>query len=265
MDLGLQNKVAVVTGASKGIGFEIAKSFLQEGCRLAICARNAESLQQAHSVLSEYGPVYSHVVDATSLSEMELFGKLVYEHYQSIDCWVNNVGGVGSRSASGYSLEDIAQVVSLCFSSAVFGCQIAGYYMKKNVEGGSIVNISSLAARCPTAGRSTLYGPLKAAVGHLSVTFAAELAAWNIRVNTVLPGFTQTDKVLESIPEQERNRVEQRTLIRRMAKPEEIARPVVFLCSKASSYITATSLEISGGREVVLNPEIAHEREKPAF
>jgi NAD(P)-dependent dehydrogenase (short-subunit alcohol dehydrogenase family) len=257
MNLGLQNKVAVITGASKGIGFETAKAFLQEGCRIAICARSKASLADAHKALSAYGPVFSRVVDATVLAEVEQFAKEIVEHYGSMDCWVNNVGSPGHRGDDGYSEEDVEEVVKLCFSSAVFGCQVSASYMKHNKDGGSVIMISSLAARCPTAGRSTLYGPLKAAVAHLAVTYAAEYAAYNIRVNTVLPGFTTTPKVAESIPDEEKKRVEERTLLRRMADPQEIAQPVVFLCSKAASYITAASLEVSGGREVVLNPEIA--------
>ncbi|MFH1880576.1 MAG: SDR family oxidoreductase, partial [Bacillota bacterium] len=108
-------------------------------------------------------------------------------------------------------------------------------------------------------GRSTLYGPLKAAVQQLSVMFAAEFAAYGIRVNTVLPGFTMTPKVGQSIPDGELARRSGGTLLRRAATPREIAGPIVFLCSGRASYITAASLEISGGSSVVLNPEYSYE------
>ncbi len=257
MDLSLQGKTAVVVGASKGIGFETAKQFLLEGANVGICARNKDELAQAKEALTPYGSVYAQTVDATILREVEQFAEQVYQTFGSIDCWVNNVGAVGHRSGDGYSEAEVDDVVRICFHSAVFGCQVAGTYMKRNAEGGSIVNISSLAARCPTAGRSTLYGPLKAAVKHLAVTYAGEYASHHIRVNSVMPGFTATPAVAETIPQIEKDRVAKRTLVGRMASPVEIAKPVVFLCSKVSSYITATSLEISGGREVILNPEIA--------
>lgn len=257
MDLSLKGKVAVVTGASKGIGFAIAKAFLTEGCSVGICARNEKELFTAKVALETYGTVLAKRCDATCQREIEQFGQAVYDTFGKIDCWVANVGGIGHRGEDGYSEADIDEVTKLCFNSAVYGCQVAGSYMKRNPRGGSIITISSLAARCPTAGRSTLYGPLKAAVRHLAATYAAEYAQWNIRVNSVLPGFTSTEAVMKNVPEHERIQINERTLLGRMAKPEEIANPVVFLCSDAASYITATSLEVSGGREVVLNPEIA--------
>jgi NAD(P)-dependent dehydrogenase (short-subunit alcohol dehydrogenase family) len=129
--------------------------------------------------------------------------------------------------------------------------------MKKS--GGAIVNVSSLAARCATAGRSTLYGPLKAAVAQLSVMFGAEYAAFHIRVNSVLPGFTLTPAVKRTISEEELAQRAYGTLLQRPAEPGEIADPIVFLCSDRSSYITAASLEVSGGSSVVLNPAYSYD------
>jgi NAD(P)-dependent dehydrogenase (short-subunit alcohol dehydrogenase family) len=128
------------------------------------------------------------------------------------------------------------------------------------LTGGAIVNIGSLAARCATAGRSTLYGPLKAAVQHLSVMLGAEYAAYNIRVNTVLPGFTLTPAVKSTISSDELMLRAAGSLLQRPAEPQEIADPIVFLCSDRASYITAASLEISGGSSVVLNPAYSYER-----
>lgn len=255
MDLELKDKVAVVVGSSKGIGYAIAEAFLKEGCKVALCSRSGEALEAAAKELASLGRVFSQCVDATKLQQLESFAKAVYNEFGRIDCWVNNVGAVGHRGPRGYSEADVDEVTSLCFHSTVYGCQVAGTYLKKNPEGGSIVNISSLAARIPTAGRSTLYGPLKAAVKHLSVTYGAEYAPYNIRVTSVLPGFTLTPSVEATIPQAELDKVKRKTLAGRMATPEEIAGPVVFLCSNRARYITATSLEISGGRDVILNTE----------
>lgn len=127
-------------------------------------------------------------------------------------------------------------------------------------HGGSIINISSLAARCGTVGRSTLYGPLKAAVVQLATMFAGEYAAYGIRVNAVLPGFTMTPAVQRNIPKEELQKNAEGTLLHRVAIPEEIASAIVFLSSPRASYITATSLEVSGGRSVVLNPSYSYEQ-----
>ncbi|MCR4706662.1 MAG: SDR family oxidoreductase [Clostridiales bacterium] len=258
MDLHLAGKTAVVTGGSLGIGLAIARAFLVEGAKVAICARREEELHAAERGLSDYGIVLPIRADMTSEPEVYAFADAVVAHFGRIDCWVNNVGATVPRQGEGFTVEEIRRTTAVCFDTAVLGCQAAYRHMKG--RGGAIVNISSLAARCGTAGRSTLYGPLKAAVRQLSVMFAAEYAADGVRVNCVLPGFTATPAVRRNISPEELERNARGTLLRRVAEPDEIAKPVVFLCSDAASYVTAASLEVSGGRSVVLNPEYAYER-----
>lgn len=258
MDLQLNGKTAIVTGGSVGIGFAVAQEFLSEGARVAICARREEELRSAERILSEYGEVFAFPADMTIESEAYAFADAVAARFGRLDCWVNNVGATIPRKREYFTAEEVRQTTAVCFDTTVFGCQAAYRYMKG--QGGAIVNISSLAARCGTAGRSTLYGPLKAAVRQLSVMFAAEYAADGIRVNCVLPGFTATPAVRRNISAEELYRNANGTLLRRVAEPKEIAKPVVFLCSDVASYITAASLEVSGGRSVVLNPEYAYER-----
>ena len=257
MDLGLNGKVAVVTGGSKGIGLAVAKTFLQEGARVAICARDEAQLAKALEELAPLGQVFGCSVDAAREGALRDFADRVADRFGGIDCWVNNVGASAERIGPEYTDDQIDWIVGVCFKSAVYGCQAAFRHMKE--KGGSIVNISSLAARCGTAGRSTLYGPLKAAVAHLAVMYAGEYAAWGIRVNAVLPGFTMTPAVQKTIPAQELQRNAEGTLLHRVAVPEEIASSVVFLCSARASYITATSLEVSGGRSVILNPSYSYD------
>lgn len=258
MELGLKGKVAVVTGGSKGIGFATAKTFLEEGAKVAICSRNPQQLQEAVQTLSQWGDVIGLEADAGNDQSIYAFAEQVYQHFGRIDCWVNNVGASADRDGEEYSSQQVDWFVDVCFKSAVFGCQAAFRYMKEH--GGSIVNIGSLAARCGTVGRSTLYGPLKAAVVHLATTYAGEYAAYGIRVNAVLPGFTMTPAVRRNISPEELRKNEERTLLHRVAVPEEIAASIVFLCSQKASYITATSLEISGGNSVVLNPSYSYEQ-----
>lgn len=257
MDLGLRGKVAVVTGGSKGIGFASAKLFLEEGAKVAICSRDRQQLEAAVEELSAYGEIMGVVADVSKDSDVYAFAEQVFGRFGRIDCWVNNVGASAARIGEEYSDEQVNWFVGVCFKSAVYGCQAAFRYMKDH--GGSIINISSLAARCGTAGRSTLYGPLKAAVAHMATTFGGEYAAYGIRVNAVLPGFTATPAVQRNIPEEELRQNAEGTLLHRVAVPEEIAAAVVFLSSSRASYITGTSLEVSGGRSVVLNPSYSYE------
>lgn len=257
MDLGLRGKVAVVTGGSKGIGLETARTFLQEGARVAICARGEDQLNAALEELSAEGEVMGRCVDVSNDQEVYQFAAEVYEQYGAIDCWVNNVGASAAKRGDEYTEDQLDWIVGVCFKSAVYGCQAAFRYMKDT--GGSIVNIGSLAARCGTVGRSTLYGPLKAAVVHLATMYAGEYAAYGIRVNAVLPGFTMTPAVQRTIPAEELRRNAEGSLLHRVATPDEIASAIVYLSSSRASYITATSLEVSGGRSVVLNPSYSYD------
>jgi NAD(P)-dependent dehydrogenase (short-subunit alcohol dehydrogenase family) len=256
----LAGKTAVITGASKGIGLAVAQAFLKEGAQVAICARDRESLDEALKILAPLGHVFAMPADATDQNAIAAFAQAANKHFGSIHCWVNNVGASIPRAGDEYTPDEIASTVAVCFNSAIYGCQTAFRYMKQ--KGGAIVNVSSLAARCATAGRSTLYGPLKAAVQQLSVMFAAEYAACHIRINSVLPGFTLTPAVARSISGDELEQRVAGTLLQRPAEPKEIADPIVFLCSGRASYITAASLEISGGSSVVLNPKYSYERHK---
>ena len=121
MDLGLKGKVAVVTGASKGIGLETAKELLQEGAKVAICSRTAEEIQKAGEFLSQYGEVYYEAVDMSKESEAYAFGAHVEEHFGRIDCWVNNVGAQLTKKADEeeYSDELLERIYGICFKSAV--------------------------------------------------------------------------------------------------------------------------------------------------
>ena len=255
----LTGKTAVITGASKGIGLATAEAFLQEGARVAICARDANSLAQAREILEPLGDVFAMTADATDAAAVDAFADATAKRLGPINCWVNNVGASIPRAGEDFTPQEISATVAVCFHATVYGCQAAFRHMRQ-YGGGSIVNVSSLAARCGTAGRSTLYGPLKAAVRELSVMYAAEYAAYGVRVNAVLPGFTLTPAVARTIPDAELASRAGGTLLRRAAEPREIAEPIVFLCSKSASYITAASLEISGGSSVVLNPAYSYER-----
>lgn len=256
MDLGLRNKTVVVTGGSKGIGYATAEAFLKEGAKVAICARHTAELEEAAEKLGQFSEVYYEAIDVSKAEETYAFAEHIHRRFGSLDVWVNNVGTTGYKKGEEYDDEEIDLMTGVCFKSVVYGCQAAFRYMKEQ-RGGVIVNISSLAARCSSAGRSTLYGPLKSAVNNLTNTFAGEYCAHNVRVVCLMPGFTETPLMKANVNQAELDYTKSVTLLNRMAQPEEIAMPVVFLASDAASYMTATTIEVSGGRAMTLNPSYA--------
>lgn len=258
MDLNLKGKVAVITGASRGIGLATAREFLNEGAKIAICARDEKVLKEAADELRKLGHVYIEQVDVTKSKEVYRFAEHVQEHYGSLDIWVNNAAGSGYKKGEEYDEEELDFITNLVFKSVVYGCQAAFRYMKKT--GGSIVNISSLGGRCATSGRATLYGPLKSAVINLTNTLAGEYAAYGVRVTCVMPGFTATERAMKSIGKDNWEYNVETTILRRPGKPEEIAKPIVFLASDAASFMTATAIEVSGGRSMTLNPLFSYEK-----
>lgn len=255
MDLGLRHKVIVITGASEGIGLAVAKAFAGEGAFVAICARRKDILEMAKEEVGS--DCFVSCVDMTKEGDVYAFADAVAAHFGRIDGWVNNVGATIARKGEWYEGTEIDATYAVNFKSMVMGSQAAVPYLEK--QGGVIINVASLAARVATSGRATLYGAMKAGVVSYTRTFAGEVAARHIRVVSVLPGFTLTPLVKATISPEELKKQTSQTLLQRPAWPEEIADPIVFLASQEASYITGTSLEISGGRSVTLNPHYSYE------
>lgn len=162
MDLGLKGKTAVVTGGSKGIGYAVAKTFLEEGANVFICARNAEEVDAAVRSLSRatapsgtavsdgmampaatsahtvYGAVYGTAADMTVEEDVYRAAKEAYDRFGSLDCWINNVGASFPKEGEEYREQDIEKITKVCFFSTIYGTQAAFRYMKKTGEALSI-------------------------------------------------------------------------------------------------------------------------------
>lgn len=263
MELGLKNKKVVVTGASKGIGYAIAEAFLQEGAKVVISGREEQALLEAVKNLGEkYGAdnIQGFALDGSKEEDTFKLGELAAAQTGHIDVWVNNIGTNKARAGELYTDEELNHLIGILFKSAVFGSQTAYLHMKE--KGGSIINIASLAARSATCGRSTIYGALKSGIIGLTNTTAGEYAAYGIRVNAVMPGYTKTPLIASTFTQEAIDELMKNNLMGRMAAPEEIAKPVVFLASDGASYITGASLEISGGHDRVLNPQYSYEKNR---
>lgn len=257
MDLGLQGKVVVITGGSQGIGKAAARAFLEEGCKVAVCARRKERLEATKAEFLEEGyELYTEVVDVTRDEQLQAFADHVEDTYGRIDIWINNAGANHYEKILDYTREELMDIINTDFVSVFAGGQIAARKMMKS-GGGVILNASSYAAITPFAGKAP-YAAMKSGVISLTKCMAAEFACYHIRVNAYIPGTILTeinkpnmekfgDALIRQIP------------LKRAGEPEDVAKTLVFLASDAAAYVNATTLEISGGKRCVQNPWYSYE------
>ena len=251
MDLGLRNKVVLVTGASRGIGKRIALAFAQEGAQLCCCARHAEGLQAAAGELAVLGAeVEAVVADATTPEGAEKVVRRARERFGGLDVLVNNVGGSVWTPFAELTDEEWARVFDLSFFSAVRVTRAAIPLLEQR-GGGAIVNISSIFGR--ETGGPVSYNAAKAAMISMTANLAREAAGKNIRVNSVAPGSIlfpggSWERRLKADPEGIQAFVEANIPFGRFGTPEEVASVVVFLASQQASWVTGACLNVDGGQ-----------------
>lgn len=257
MDLGLTDKVVLVTASSKGIGKAIAESFTAEGCKVAICARTkADLIETANSIAQTYKnePLWS-VCDINNPKEIENTVKTVQDHYGSIDVLVNNCGGPSAGYFEELDDEKWNFAYEQILLSSVRFLQLVLPEMKLK-RWGRVINITSISTKQPIE-NLILSNSLRSAVVGMSKTLSTQYAKYNITVNNVAPGFTLTQRLYElavhkakiSGKSHEEIFVEMAKEIpmNRLAKPEEIAAMVVFLASEQAGYLTGNSIHVDGG------------------
>lgn len=257
MNLGLGGKVAVITGGATGIGREMARIFLEEGCKVAICSRRQSVLEEAKRDFSRQGfEIFIQSVDVCDYAAVKAFAREVERHFGRIDIWVNNAGANQIKPLLEFTPQEFDSLMKVDLYSVFYGCQIAGRRMAQQ-KGGVILNAASFAALAPNAGRAP-YSAAKAGVLSLTRTFAAELAPYGIRVLSYVPGMIRTDMAAGSISRYQ-NDLLRDIPMQRFGRPEEVARVVAFAASDAASYLNGTHIEISGGKRCVQNPWYGYE------
>ena len=244
----LEGKVAVITGASKGIGKGIASIYADAGARLIVCSRKQDAIEKAADELRQNGAdVLAVAANVTSNEDRQRLIETALDWGARIDILVNNAGA-NPVYAGLADLPETAfdQVVSVNLKAPLFLSQLAfGRWMKKN--GGAIINVSSIAAsRCHTG--TNCYNFIKAGLNHLTRCLASEWGADGVRVNALAPGLIRTDfsRVLWENPDELDSWVNN-SPISRLGEVEDLFGAALLLASDAATYITGHILTVDGG------------------
>lgn len=241
-----KDKVVIVTGGSRGIGFATVEAFLKEGAAVVLCGSRQETADKAVAQLKETYPeakVEGIWPDLGSLEDVQAAFDRVVEKYGRIDVLVNNAGISESTSFAEYTQEIFQKVMDLNVNG-MFNCAKAVVGVMEKQGGGVILNTSSMVS---ISGQPSgvAYPTSKFAVNGFTVSLARELGPKGIRVNAVAPGITATD-MMRAVPKEVIDPMIARIPLRRLGQPEDIANAFLFLASDKASYITGVVLSVDG-------------------
>ena len=241
----LDSKVALVTGASRGIGKAIALDLAATGADMAICARSVQGLQETAGAIRELGrKVECYAVELGDTEVINGTVAQVLEEFGRIDILVNNAGVTRDTLLPRMSESHWDDVINVNLRGSFFFTKAASRVMIKQ-RSGSIINIASVVGVVGNAGQSN-YAASKAGLIGMTKSLAKELCVRGIRVNAVAPGFIETD-MTESLSEDAREKALANIPMGRLGRPGDIAHAVTFLAGDASSYMTGQVVSVCGG------------------
>jgi 3-oxoacyl-[acyl-carrier protein] reductase len=257
MDMGLKGRVALVAASSQGLGLATAEAFAAEGCRVAMCARNAPTLEVvAEKIRKQYGvEVLAEAFDVTDAGAVSRFVASVAERFGGVDICVANAGGPPAKGFLDATLDDWQRAINANFLSTVyFARQVIPHMQRK--RWGRIITITSITTKQPIADL-VLSNAVRAAVVGLVKSLANEFGKDGILVNNVGPGFTATDRLKELAKARSSvlGKSEQEIFegwaadapLKRLGEPRELADTIVWLASERASYVTGQTVLVDGG------------------
>lgn len=241
----LDGKVALVTGASRGIGRAIAKEFASQGAKVALCARSVDALQAvADEIAAAGGCAQPYALDVSSADGVRAVVEAVTEHFGRLDILINNAGITRDGLIARMKDDAWEEVLNTNLRGAFYLTRAAAKIMMRQ-RCGKIVNISSVVGLTGNPGQAN-YAASKAGLIGMTRSVAKELGSRNIQVNAIAPGFIVTD-MTDSLPEALKAKLLEQIPLGRLGQPEEIAKAAIFLASDWSDYVTGQVLAVCGG------------------
>ena len=247
------NKVVAITGASSGIGLEIARQFYLAGASLALCSRSEERVRDAVAewLAADDPRAMIMSADTSKVEDIYAFRDAAVERFGQIDIWVNNAGIERPMPTVDMTPEIFDAVVDTNFRGYYFGCQAAAQDMLKRKAPGAIINIGSVNAITVVPGQA-VYAATKAAISQMTKLFAREWGKDNIRVNCVAPGSIPTKINAEKYKDPAAHLAMcEKIPMGRRGDVDEVADATLYLASDAASYITGQTLFVDGGLTLV--------------
>jgi 3-oxoacyl-[acyl-carrier protein] reductase len=257
METGLRNRVAIIAASSQGIGRATAEALAREGCRLAMCARNAEALNRAaEQIKKQYSvEVLALPVDVTDPNAVHEFVSQTVARFGGVDICVTNAGGPPAKGFLAATLEDWRKAVDANFLSTVYFAREVIPHMQRK-HWGRIITLTSITTKQPVPDL-VLSNAVRAAVVGLVKSLANEFGKDGILVNNVGPGYTATDRLKELAKARSAAQGKPEkdffdawaadSALRRVGEPREVADTIVWLASERASYITGQTILVDGG------------------
>ena len=257
METGLKNRVAIVAASSQGIGKATAEALAAEGCRIAMCARNAQTLHAAAERIKKehQAEVFAQALDVTDADAVHRFVDAVASKFGGVDICVTNAGGPPAKGFLAASLEEWRSAVDANFMSTVYFAREVIPHMQRR-HWGRIITITSITTKQPVADL-VLSNAVRAGVVGLVKSLANEFGKDGILVNNVGPGYTATDRLKELakarsavLGKSEKEIAEGWSAdapVKRLGEPREVADAIVWLASERASYVTGQTVLVDGG------------------
>ena len=245
MKFDFSNQTVIITGASRGIGKEVAMHFAKSNANTIIISRDPLTLKKIEGQLRKFNnSIMSIPLDVSNLNSFNEAIKTIEKKYPSIDVLINNAGITKDNLILRLNESDWDNVINVNLKGCFNGIKAVSKSMIKNKKG-KIINISSIIGLTGNIGQSN-YAASKAGIIGLTKSIAKEFSSRNITVNAIAPGYIETD-MTNNLNEENKNKFINKIPLNRLGKTEDVANLVLFLASKYSNYITGQTITIDGG------------------